>query len=125
MYNLIDDPRYDTDRLGISTDTRMTVRGAPRTTGEWALYVNGRKLHGGLHSIADAEYVRDLYLLGVVSTDPRWAQVGGKQPSPRTDDMRRAREDMLMAEAGCTRAEASERVTYEHAHNLLNRHELV
>lgn len=122
MFNLIDDPRYD--NLTVSTDTRTTARGIARATGKWAVYVNGRKLHGDLRSPMEAAEVCALYAGHVSAADPRWEWYGGKQPSPRTDDMRKAREDNIMYESGCTRAEASERVQYEHAHNLLDRHEI-
>jgi hypothetical protein len=125
MFDLIDSPRYDTENVTISTDTRYTKRGEPRSTNRWAVYVNGRKLHGDLPTSSQAGWVRDMYVEGVPSTDPRWGLTfgdTGKQPSPRSDDMRRARADIIAAESGCTATEAWERAQYEYAHNLLDRH---
>lgn len=84
---------YSPSELSVSTDTpEPTKRGKPRTsTGRWAVYCRGRRLHGGLHSSAEAVYVRELYLEGAPAGDARWAAHGAKQPSPRTDDRRRAR----------------------------------
>jgi hypothetical protein len=83
---------YVAHELSISTDTRYTKRGEPRPTGRWAVYCRGRKLHGDLPTSTEAGWVRDLYLEGASADDPRWSMVGGKQPSPRADDVRRASE---------------------------------
>jgi hypothetical protein len=125
MFDLIDDPTYTHANVTISTDTRILKNGEPRTTGQWAVYVNGKRLHPGIPTYGDAGVVRDLYVNGTPSDDPRWQWYGGKQPSPRSDDVRRARAEVIVAESGCDFYTAWDRANYEWHHNLLDPHQVV